>query len=227
MRIPFSLNVVLLALSLSAAAAQADLRDSRPAPGRPDPAPFLGPYLSLQLSQSGGSSVINERGAGVSSGPGEFTQTRVVLGAGYDVACGLLVCGISASIMPSRIEAFPTEDADFVCDSCTVTVRYLAEIKARLGYPVGDALFFVTLGPTRANVEVTADWTGIYTMGAGALSGYVAEIGVEYAATETTSLSFTMAHTDLGRLELPTDCFVNCWTDVSFSQLRVGLVGRW
>lgn len=227
MRIPFSPNVVLLALSLSAAAAQAEVLDHGPAQGRTDPANFTGPYLTLQISKSNGPSFISERSIGASSGAGEFTQARVAVGAGYDTACGVLVCGISASFMPARIEAYPTEDADFGCDDCTVTVRNLMEIKARLGYPVGNALLFVTLGPTRADVAATADWNGIYTMGAGALSGRVAEVGVEYAATGNTSVSVTMAHTDLGRLELPTDCSFDCFTDVSFTRLKVGLVRRW
>jgi outer membrane immunogenic protein len=124
------------------------------------------------------------------------------------------------------IEASPTTNPGvYNCGGCNTTVENSFALRGRIGRAMDRTLVYVTAG--FAGGDATAWSPGPLIHGSDSLSGWVAGFGVERAVTNRLSIFAEYLHTDLGRLEIPTACSINCFTDVSYGTLRIGGNLRW
>jgi len=162
-----------------------------------------------------------ERGIPVANTPGDWEGTPWGLTAGYDMQHGSMVYGAALDFTGGTITATSTTGGGFGCGggSCFTDVENSVALRGRIGRAHDRTLFYATAG--LASAEATGR-TAVVN-GSDRLLGWVAGVGIEHAVSDRTTLSLEYLYTDLGRLELPTACVFNCYTDVAYGTLRLGV----
>lgn len=159
---------------------------------------------------------------------GDWSGTPWGLTAGYDRQRGNLVFGGALDLTGGTIEATSTTNPGppaYICGpGCVTEVSRSAALRGRVGWAQDRTLVYATAG--LAVGEATAT-TNAIELGNDNLSGWVAGFGLEHAVTDRFSLFAEYLFTDLGRLEIPTLCNTNCFTDVTYGTLRIGANLRW
>lgn len=189
---------------------------------------WAGFYGGVALSVPTGEARMEERSGPAAALPGDFEGVTPGLVLGFDQQSGNIVYGGVVSVDFGQFDAEGmTNPGVFFCpgNSCNVAVQSPITARARVGYAVGDFLPYATAG------MATARATGTFAGGASLagttnLVGWSAGLGAEYEIGNNMSVFGEYLHTDLGRLELPAFCFVQCFADVEYGQVRVGLNAR-
>ncbi len=186
---------------------------------------WSGLHFGLAAARPNGDNAWAERGVGAASAAGDWSGTVPTLSLGYDWQRGKLVYGVALALSGGDITANPTSGGAFGCPGCETTVDKLTTLSGRLGWAPGKTLFYAKAGVARADAIGTA--TGIGTIGEAGVSGWTAGIGVERYVGKKITVSAEYSQVDLGRLELPNRCGVQCYTDVSFGLVQLGVNYRW
>lgn len=229
-----TMKTTLLAASLAATLAVQPVLAGGPVAAADEPSvaadavtpDWSGLHLGLAAARPNGDNAWAERGAGVQSDPGDFSGTLPTLSAGYDWQRGNLVYGVTLSISGGDISANPVSGGGFGCGGCEFTVDKFATLRGRLGWSLGKTLVYGTAGLARAHGQgTTAGGTTIH--GEDNLTGWAAGLGVERYVGSKITISAEYLQTDLGRMELPDSCSTQCYTDVSFGLMQLGVNYRW
>jgi len=182
---------------------------------------WTGAYVGLRVGVPTGENFWTERSVGAEATPGAWTGTLYGLTAGYDRQHGALVFGGAIDYTGGTMSAQSATSATYNCGAgCDTMVENQYAIRGRIGRAMDRTLVYVTGG--FASGEATASVTGFGTLGNDRLNGWTAGIGLEHAVNNRFTVSLEYLFTDLGRLEIPTSCLTNCFTDVSFGTLRIG-----
>lgn len=186
---------------------------------------WSGLHFGLAAARPNGDNAWAERGSGGVSTAGDWSGTLPTLSLGYDWQRGKLVYGVALALSGGDITANPTASASFFCPGCETAVDKLTTLTGRVGWAPGKTLFYAKAGVARADAIATA--TGFSTIGEGGVSGWTAGLGVERYVGSRITISAEYSQVDLGRLELPNSCGVQCFSDISFGQMQLGVNYRW
>ena len=179
-----------------------------------------GAYVGLNVAAPMGDNAWSERSVPVTANPGDWGGTPVGISFGYDIQQGPMVFGAALDYMGTSLTANGTTGNGFSCtgSTCQTEVSNAYTLRGRIGRAFDRTLVYATGGFASGSVTGTT----IVENGSDRLNGWVAGVGVEHALSDSFSLSLEYLYTDLGRLELPNSCLVNCYTDVSYGQVRLG-----
>ena len=187
---------------------------------------WSGPYVGISLSFPTGDNTFTERGVDAEATPGDWEGTSYALTGGYDWQRNNLIYGVALDLGFGSIDASGTTSTEYGCvTACEIEVSKYKALRGRLGIARGAALLYGTAGIASADAE--AGFGDGVVAGSDTLSGWVAGIGVEYMVSKRFSVDASYLHNDLGRLEIPSNCGTQCFTDVSFGQLKLGANFRW
>lgn len=200
--------------------------DDAPVAAAPEAIDWSGLRLGIAFGKPSGENFWAERGVPVESNAGDWSGTMPSVSVGYDWQRGNLVYGAVLSVHGGDMSANPTTGNGFTCSGCEMSVDKLATLRGRLGWSLGKTLVFASAGAARANAVGSA-LDGMFTIGEDKLSGWIAGLGLEHFISPKLTVSAEYLHTDLGRLELPTRCFVDCYTDIEFGMVQLGINYRW
>lgn len=189
-------------------------------------ADWNGLHFGLAAARPNGDNAWAERSVGAVSAAGDWSGTLPTLSLGYDWQRGKLVYGVTLAVSGGETTANPTTGGGFGCSECETAVDRLATLTGRVGWAPGKTLFYAKAGAARADAIGTA-LDGTITTGEGSVSGWTAGLGVERYVGSKITLSAEYSQVDLGRLELPTACGSQCYTDISFGLLQLGVNYRW
>jgi outer membrane immunogenic protein len=183
---------------------------------------YAGVFAGVPL----GDNTWEERGVPTAATPGDFEGTVGGIVLGYDQQVGTWLWGVALDASFGDILARGTDSPGFGCFTgfCNTEVTDQVTLRGRIGMPIGggSTLPYVTAGITRADVRGFTDSLN----GAATLDGWVAGVGVEHSFGGRWSAFAEYLHTDLGRMELPLGCGLDCFTDVSYGTIRAGLNWR-
>ena len=150
-----------------------------------------------------------------------FGGSMTSLTIGKDWQRGSFVFGLALSYGKGDIVAHP-QTSLLLCADCDTTVSNMANLHGRLGFAMGRTLVYATAGIVRADAE--GIYTGNFVGGSDTLSGKSYGVGIEQMLGSNLSVSAEFLKTDLGRLDLPALCMIsNCYTDIKFDQMQLGL----
>lgn len=200
--------------------------DDAPVAAAPEAIDWSGLRLGIAFSKPTGDNFWAERSLSAESSADDWSGTMPSVSVGYDWQHGNLVYGAVLSVHGGDMNANPTTGSIFGCTGCETSVDKLATLRGRLGWALGKTLVFASAGAARANALGSAG-DGTVTTGEDKLSGWIAGLGVEHFISQKLTVSAEYLHTDLGRLELPTSCFVDCYTDIEFGMVQLGINYRW
>lgn len=180
---------------------------------------WTGGYVALRIGAARGDNFKAERS--VAATPGNWEGTPWDLSVGYGVQRGSMVYGAALDYTGSAITANGTGSGAFVClgGFCSTEVSNSVALRGRTGRAFDPTLTYGTAGFASG---AAGGHVGIPKMGSDRMNGWVAGDGLEQAMGRSTTRSVEYLFTDLGRLELPTSCIVNCYTDESFGTIRLG-----
>ncbi|MCB1388287.1 MAG: porin family protein [Rhodobacteraceae bacterium] len=221
-------RTALLAVALWAMASGSALASGPVAPPPPYIAPVVpttfdwsGGYIGLRLGAPLGENTWAERSIGAESTPDRWSGTLWGLSAGYDRQSGSMVYGAALDYTGGEIVGASTTSASFGCaGACETHVENTLAIRGRVGRAFDRTLVYATAGFATGNA--TARNPGGLPLGSDRLNGWTAGLGVEHALSDRFSINLEYLFTDLGRLEIPASCTVNCYSDVSFGTIRLG-----
>ena len=182
---------------------------------------WSGFHLGLGSMRGDGENFWAERGIPAASFAADLSGNLTTLSAGYDWQHGNMVFGVSLAMSSGEVVANVTSGV-MSCTGCVTTVDGLATLQGRAGLAMGKTLIYATAGAARADVAGTSTG-GLVTHGQDVLSGWTGGLGVEHFIGKKVTLSAEYLQTDLGRLELPNSCSDNCYTDVTFGSMALGL----
>lgn len=190
-------------------------------PAAPAAYNWTGFHLGLHVGTLLGSNNWAERSVPVSNTPGDWSGTPWGLTAGYDMQRGSLVYGAAFDYTGGSLAATSTTGGGFACGggSCTTTIDNSFAIRGRIGHAFDRTLVYATAGLASGN----ATGTTTVTNGSGRLTGWTAGLGIEHAVSDAMTVNLEYLYTDLGRLELPASCGLNCYTDVNYGTVRLGV----
>lgn len=221
---------LLVALTCATAPARAGGPASIPgeAPVEPTLASedWTGLHFGIAIAKPRGDNAYGERSGPVESIPGDWSGNLPTLSLGHDWQRGGLVYGVALSVAGGDTSAVPTPSGGFACPGCETSIKNLATLRGRVGIATGKTLIFASAGAARAKVAATL-FDGGGSLGDDSLSGWAAGIGVERFVGQKITVSAEYLKTDLGRMELPTNCSSQCYTDVDFGQVQLGVNYRW
>jgi len=187
---------------------------------------WTGGYAGLRIGLPTGQNHWAERGFNASTTPGNWDGSPWGATFGYDRQTGVWVYGVALDYTAGAINARSTTSGTFGCPAdCDTRVEQGVALRGRVGRAMDRSLVYATLGV--ASAQATASLIGFGVRGQGRLTGWTAGVGVEHAVTDHVSINLEYLLTDLGRLEIPTSCGVNCYSDVHFGTIRLGANYRW
>jgi outer membrane immunogenic protein len=183
---------------------------------------WAGLYAGAVGSWQYGAFKYSERSVGAESLLGDLDGFvgGVTLGANRQV--GNFVIGIEGDYSFGGMDGRALNGLVFNCvGGCDLEVDNFASLRARFGYAFDRSLIYGTAGWGFA--EATASIAALGTLGEDRVRGPVWGGGLEYAFTEEMSAKIEYLHIDLGRLEIPTSCGSDCFTDIRYEAVRFGL----
>jgi outer membrane immunogenic protein len=187
---------------------------------------WKGLHFGLAAARPNGENFWVDGSTSLGSEPGDFSGSLPTVSAGYDWQRGQLVYGVTLTVSGGDVTAEPATTVSFGCEGCEFSVDKLATLRGRVGWSLGKTLVYATAGAARGHaIGTTNDGSSIH--GEEDLTGWAAGLGVERYVGRKITLSAEYLETDFGRMELPTGCNTDCYTDVSFGLLQVGVNYRW
>jgi outer membrane immunogenic protein len=195
-----------------------------PMPPAPPAFNWTGGYVGVFVGALHGNNRWGQNLGASFSTPGDWSRTPAGLMLGYNMQSGGMVYGAELDYTASTLTAVSTGNGGFGCGGpvgCGTDVSRLITLRGRVGFAMDRTLIYGTAGFARANVRGYNPGTATVT-GDGSRSGWSAGLGIEHALTDRFTIRAEYLHTDLGRMPLPSACAVNCFTDVSFGQMRLG-----
>jgi outer membrane immunogenic protein len=214
-------SVVLVVSTLATGAFAADLPGRMNAPYYPVPPIFS--WTGFYIGANGGFGF----GHGTFGGGPDFgNQSGGLAGftAGYNFQSGPLVVGIEAdldfgSIAGSNSPAFATYTSGNVTGE--------GSLRARFGYAMDRALFYVTGGYTGANMRGSLADTGgnpnLFCNQSNYLNGYVVGLGLEYAVTNNLSVKAEYLYSYYGSANYFGGTRDSVSAGTNFSNIRAGV----
>lgn len=187
---------------------------------------WQGLHFGIAAQRPSGDNFWAERSIPVASAAGNWAGTTPSLSLGYDLQRGKMVYGMVLSISSGDFQAIPTTGGGFGCGGCETSVEKLTTLRGRVGLSLGKTLVYASAGLARANATGTSV-SGTFVTGKDSLSGWTAGVGVERFVGSKITVSAEYLQTDLGRLELPLSCGSQCYTDISFGAVQLGINYRW
>lgn len=171
-----------------------------------------------------GTNVWAEMGGPYAANPGDWSGLPVGISLGYNHQISdRFIVGIEADYSFGEILAEGTGTPDFACTGaniCRTSLRDFVTLRARAGVGFENVLVFGTVGYGTAAAE---GGIGPFFPGIGQVSGLVWGVGAEYMLSSSWSIKAEYLNVDLGRLELPLLCAFQCYTEIGFQTIRVGL----
>jgi len=192
----------------------------------PEAQSWQGLHFGIAASIPNGDNFWGERGSSRESSADDYSGTLPTISAGHDWQNGGLVYGVKLFVSGGDLTAEPFDSAEFGCSDCKTTVDNLASLLGRVGWSFGKTLVYATAGAARADV-VASDLGGSLVSGDDSLTGWVVGVGAEHYVAPKITVFVEYLQTDLGRLELPDNCAVSCYTDIEFGLLHLGVNYRW
>ncbi len=113
---------------------------------------------------------------------------------GYNIQLQRFVVGVEADYDMSGIEKSET----FAGVTAKLAMPEVASVRARLGYTMGDAMIYGTLGAAWSNLELSGTAGPVTVKLTDALSGFVIGAGVEYKIMKNLSGRIEALHYDFG-----------------------------
>ena len=184
---------------------------------------WTGFYVGLQGGYGFGDNDWNEDGGG-STDADDFEGFVGGVTAGANFQMDSIVLGVEGDLSFSDLSAELTANATFVCGiggTCDTDSDWFGTLRGRLGFAMGNTLPYITGGLAVGDAEGTTSQFGQH--GEDTLYGWTAGVGIEHAFSENFSAKLEYIYVDLGDLDLPTLCTVNCETSVNFNVIRAGL----
>lgn len=187
---------------------------------------WSGFYAGLGVAMATGDNTFTERSIDAEATPGDWEGTQVYVTGGYNWQSNRLVYGAALDLAAGSIDALGTDSLDYSCgtDGCAIELSKYMALRGRVGLAQGSTLFYGTAGMARADAE--AGFTTGVVSGSDTMTGWVAGVGVEHMLNSRLSVDLSYLYNDLGRLEID-DCSSECYTDVTFGQLKLGANFRW
>lgn len=212
-------KILLASTALAAMTVSALAADEIAAPAA---AGWSGYYLGAVGAYEYGAEKYSERSIGAESLLGDMSGFVGGITAGANHQNGNAVIGIEGDYSFGSIDGIAQGNPPFGCGSgCGLEVENFASLRARLGYSFGQTLAYGTAGWGFANAVASVQ--GLGTLGEDHLTGPVWGVGVEHLFAGKWSAKLEYLHVDLGRLEIPTSCNTQCYSDVGFESIRFGL----
>lgn len=185
---------------------------------------WTGGYVGLFGGVATGSNFWAERGVDAESDPDNWSGTPWGVMLGYNVQRDNMVFGGEFDYTGGTLRAASTTSADFGCGvggECVTQVDRMMSLRARVGIARDRTVIFGSAGVAVGRVTGTTGG-GATVHGQETRTGWAASAGIERAMSDRFSVRGEYIHTNLGRTELPNDCFMDCFTDVSFGVFRIG-----
>jgi len=185
---------------------------------------WSGLYAGAVIGISLGTNYWAETSQNAESVPGNWEGTPIGFTVGYNHQLGNgLVIGGEGDYSAGDIIATSTSGI-FNCGAgCETTLQGFATVRARVGYAAGKIMVFGTAGMAFAQATGAQSTFSDTPLGEGAVSGLVWGAGAEYAISPVWSVKAEYLSTDMGQLEIPTGCSVNCFTPINYQTVRVGV----
>ncbi len=136
------------------------------------------------------------------SGGLSFSTEAATIGGhlGLNVSFGLVVVGVEADL------GIDTASYGLGISGAGVSlegkVNAYGTARARLGIPVGPALFYATAGYAWSDVEITLNQSGASTMRSTSFNGIVYGVGAEVMVLPSVSVRLEALHYDFGQTHL-------------------------
>jgi len=186
---------------------------------------WTGVYAGIQGSYDFGQNRWSERGVPVSINYFALSgfSGGATLGVNKEIHNNI-VLGLETDISATSINGTGFTSNGFSCITaagCQTQVGWLGTARGRIGMALDNTMPYVTGG--LAVGGVSGSFVNVNTAGSGTQVGWTAGAGIEHAFSDKLSAKVEYLYTDLGRLELPTNCGTRCYTDINFSMVRVGL----
>ena len=213
-------SIAVVGVLMSGVAKAADVALSPAPAGAFD---WSGPYIGINGGFGFGQNFRAERGVGASSTPASISGILGGVTAGYNFqASSNFVFGIEGDYALSNLQADSLTSASFSCTGgdCKFNDDWLGTARARAGIAIGNkALLFATGGLAVGGVRDYSSASGA----SASMIGYAVGGGIETPLTDHLTAKIEALYVNLGRLEIPAPCSVQCYTDVNFGVARVGL----
>lgn len=198
-------------MTLTGAAAAADLSQPAPVPYYPKAPVYVPPFswTGFYIGLNGG--------GGFGSSSWDLTGSRNISGGlvggtvGYNYQAGAAVFGVEGDVDWADINGTSTNNCPA---GCKTSDSWLATVRGRLGYAAGNFMPFVTGGAAFGNIQastpgfggINSDQTG-WTLGG----------GLEAALTNNWTAKVEYLYVDLGKVDCGLGCSGGLTTDnVSF-----------
>jgi len=182
--------------------------------GAKEPINWAGPYWGVTAGAGWGQSNHTDS-SGVTTGDFDLHGAVIGLEAGYNWQLSNLIVGVEADGSLATIDGTTTT----LCkNGCTTKLRWLTTLRAKVGYPVGKFLPYVTggaaLGRVKASVGTTSSEETKF--------GWTAGGGLAYAFTTGFSTKLEYLYTDLNDVTVSTGLPVTAKVD-DIQVVRIGL----
>jgi len=186
------------------------------------PYDWSGLYLGVEGGYGFGSQRFSERSVPTETDAANLSGILGGITAGFNMQSGSTVFGLESDISAASLKSHPVTSNGFTCVNCEGTVNWVGTVRGRLGYAIDTTMPYLTGGLAVGGVKGTATAANT-VLGEGTRVGWTVGAGIEHAFSNNLSAKLEYLYTDLGRLELPTSCGTNCYTDERFSTIRIGL----
>ncbi len=144
-----------------------------------------------------------------------------VLGYNWLVSPSFML-GVETDFNASKVTSTNNGGIVFACPSgvCRTKVDWFGSTRARLGYTMDASMFFVTGGVAYGYVDARDP---IFQRRGDVIVGWTVGAGFERNLVENLTAKIEYLYTDLGRRQDQYNCGFNCYTDVNFHTVRIGL----
>lgn len=186
---------------------------------------WTGLYVGVVAGYGFGETTWEERSVSAESDSGDFDGFTGGATLGFNVQTSSnLVVGAELDGLWSDINGTSTSSGTFGCGAlgCDVDVNWFGTGRLRAGMAIGNTLPYLTGGVAVGEAEAIAPSVPT-TQSDDTLVGWTVGAGLEHAFNQNLSVKAEVLYVDLGKLEIPTSCSTQCFTDVDFTTARVGL----
>jgi outer membrane immunogenic protein len=186
---------------------------------------WSGAYIGLNAGLGTGQNTWVQGVTGNATGPGTFSGFDGGVTLGTDWQSNNLVFGALLDGNFGNLEANDADSPGFNCTApgCHTQVNWLSTARVKFGVPVTDQfLVYATGGAALGGVHLFAP-ASPGTEVTGVRVGWTVGLGAETALSNHLSVKTEALYVNLGRQDEPNVCGGNCYSDVSFEEVRVGL----
>ena len=180
-----------------------------------DPVDWTGPYMGITAGYGWGQSKHTDT-FGTTTGDFDLHGGAIGLEGGYNWQFDSIVVGLEADGSLTTIDGTTTN----LCKGgCTTKLRWLTTLRAKVGYPMGKFMPYVTGGMALGGVKATVSGT---TSNEDTKFGWTAGGGLAYGFTTGFSAKVEYLYTDLDDVTVPTPAPVTAKAN-NFQLVRIGV----